>query len=257
MKKLHLTVLVIILSVLFTNCTSEFYEPLDSLEEIQETSDEITDDTVVPDNTGDTADTGENTDSTDNNTDSADNGDNPFDGMVTYYGDVEPILNQLCIACHGPVDPEDHFDISTYEKAKDEIEDIIKEIEEDGDDIMPPSGRMGENLIQLIKDWETDGLLDGDPNAADDSGNTSGYYTYVADIQPILNQECTACHGTTNPAGGLDISTFALTISNIDILIARIDLQTGQNGIMPTNGRMDEIKIQKIKEWNALGLPEQ
>lgn len=254
MKKVRPTVIALILSVLFLNCTSEFYEPIDPIEDGQETSDGNNESTADPENPGDIVDTVENTDSPDNNTDNA---DSPFAGKITYYGDVEPILNQLCIACHGTINPDDGFDISTYEKAKNEIQDIIEEIQEDGDDIMPPSGRMEQNLIQLIKDWRTDGLLDGDPNAADDTGSIDGNYTYIDDIQSIFNQECTACHGATNPVAGFDMSTYAKTIDNIDIILARIDLQTGQNGIMPPNGRMSEIKIQKFKDWIDLGSPEQ
>ena len=233
MKKINLKIIAISFMVIFTGCTSDYYQPIDP-----------PDDSVI------------NSDNTDDTTGN-DNSTDPNAGKVTYYGDVKPILSQLCVSCHGPVDPKDDFDISTYEKAKNEIDEIIEEIQEDGDDIMPPSGRMAENLIQLIKDWKSDGLLEGDSNAGDNTGNTSGNYTYVVDIKPILDQECTACHGATNPAAGLDISTYTKTTNNIDKIITSIDLQTGQNGIMPPNGRMAEIKIQKIKDWKASGMKEQ
>ena len=236
MKTIRITLMAIFLSVLFTGCTTDLYEPIVPTDDTQETIDGNNDSSGDPGNNS---------------------GNSNSEGKITYYGNVKSILNQLCISCHGPIDPKDHFDISTYEKAKKEIDEIIEEIQEDGDDIMPPSGRMAENLIQIIKDWETDGLLEGDPNSGNDNGNTSGNYSYVADIKLILDQECTACHGATSPAAGFDISSYAKTTNNIDLIITRIDLQNGQNGIMPTSGRMAEIKIQKIKDWKAQGMNEQ
>ena len=80
--------------------------------------------------------------------------------------------------------------------------------------------------------------------------------TYNNSVKAILTQECISCHGSINPSGGLDISTYTKTINNIGSIINRIDLQTGQSGIMPTSGRMSEIKINTMKAWQSQGLPE-
>ena len=221
MKKI---IFLLIISISFSQCVYDDYEPID--------------------------------------TDASDNTDGDTDGTTsdktTYLGHVKPILNQLCVSCHGPVDPEDDLDISTYSKAKAEINDIIEEMDKSSsdEDIMPPSGRV-DDAIAIVKKWKTDGLLEGEETDSSGGGNADGNITYTTDIKAILEQECTACHGTTNPSGGLGLTTYTDAKNSIASIINRIDLQTGQTGIMPTAGRMSEDKIQKFKDWQTQGLLEQ
>ena len=59
-----------------------------------------------------------------------------------------------------------------------------------------------------------------------------------------------------NPSAGFDISTFTKAKNNMNAILSRIDLQTGQVGIMPTSGRMTETTIQTFKNWETQGLAE-
>lgn len=239
--KINLFLWVIFLSLL-TSCVYDDYTPIDTTATDSTPAGDTNSD-PNPDTGGDNADTG---------------GTDPYAGKITYHGHAKFIINQQCVSCHGPDDPEDDLDLSTYEKAKSQITKILKAIDLDPGEssIMPPSGKMDNAFIQTLKDWQSDGLLEGDPNGGNND-NTSGTYTYVADIATIMTQECTACHSNTNPAGGLSLTNYSLTANNIDVIIGRIDLQTGQTGIMPPAGRMAEIKIQIIKDWKTQGLTEQ
>lgn len=232
MKKI---IFLLAVSLTFSQCVYDDYEPIDNTSS--------TTDTTGSDN-GSGTNTGTGTGSNTSN-------------KITYLGHVKPILNQLCISCHGSVDPEDDLDISTYSKAKSKIDKIIKAMDKkNGDsDVMPPSGRADENLIQTIKDWKTDGLLEGEETTTG-GGNADGNITYNTDIKSLLEQDCTACHGASNPSGGLNLTTYTLAKTNINSIIARIDLQNGQTGIMPPAGRMSEAKIQAYKDWLAQGLLE-
>ncbi len=138
----------------------------------------------------------------------------------------------------------------------DDLPDIESMQEDDEeDDIMPPSGSVSNDIIQTIVYWKQDGLREGQASP-DDPGNTDGSFTYTDDIKSIIDQECIACHGATGAAAGFDISTYQKAVSQIDLILARIDLQTGQNGVMPVAGRMAEEKITAFVEWKAQGLPE-
>ena len=90
-----------------------------------------------------------------------------------------------------------------------------------------------------------------------DTNTPTGTVTYTANVQAILSQQCTSCHGSVNPSAGLDLSSYTRAKSNVDKIISRIDLQTGQSGIMPPSGRMAESYIQTIKNWKTQGLLEQ
>ena len=225
----------------------------------------VYDDYMPIDQTGGTdtsADTGSSTSGSDNT--GTTGGDTTGTGdtgnastKVTYYGDAKAILDQMCISCHNATKHEEGVDLSTYATAKNNINKILESIQESGDDIMPPSGKMADNLIQTLKNWKTDGLLEGDPNATGTTpGNTTGNYTYTADIKVVLDQQCNACHGSSNPSAGLNLTTYTLVTANIDKIISRIDLQTGQAGIMPPSGRMAETKIQMFKDWKTQSMPQ-
>ena len=184
---------------------------------------------------------------------------NPYAGFITYEVDVKPIMNQLCVACHNANLKEDGVDLSSYYLTKVQFDDILKSMqEEEGeDDIMPPSGRVDDTIIETLILWKADGLLEGEAPPEDpDSGISDGNYTYTEDIAAIINDYCIVCHGASSPDAGYDISTYQKTVDQINIFIERIDLQTGQAGVMPPAGRMDEEIIQKIKDWVDQGMPE-
>lgn len=182
----------------------------------------------------------------------------PYTGLITYEVDVKPILTQLCVACHNATRHEDGVDLSSFSLAKAQIDDIIESMleEEDDDDLMPPSGRVDDAIIETLILWKIDGLLQGQEPVNPDSGPSDGNYSYAANISALIDENCILCHGASSPAAGFDISTYQKTVDQIDIFLQRIDLQTGQAGVMPPAGRMDESVIQMIKDWVEQGMPE-
>ena len=109
--------------------------------------------------------------------------------------------------------------------------------------------------VILFTSCTNDSLDDLTPSGT--NNNTSGTITYNANVKSILSQQCVSCHGSVNPSGNLNISTYTTAKNNINKIISRIDLQTGQSGIMPPSGRMAENNIQVIKDWKTQGLLEQ
>ena len=192
---------------------------------------------------------------------------------TTYIKDVQPLLNQLCMQCHSSTNPKEGFDISTYSLAKNRVDKIINSMTGQYEEIMPPSGRVSNDIIQTIKNWKSDGLLEGQ-TASTGTGTgtgstgtgstgtgstgtgtgTTANVTYTNDIQPILAQQCTACHGASNPSAGLSLTSYTSTKAAIAKIISRISLLNGQTGIMPPAGRMSDANIQKFKDWNTQGL---
>ena len=247
MKKLVIArICFICLFIFHFSCTSD-YPSMDDNDPIGIYDDASAD----PEGNG----TGDSNDSTNPTDPPANSEEDPDAGYVTYYRDVEPLLNQLCVACHNASVHEDGIDLSNFELAKSQVDDIIESMQEEEDDVMPPDGRAADDIIQTFVYWKNDGLREGQPDSADPV-NPDGTYTYTGDIKSIIDQECIACHGATNTAAGYDISTYEKTVSQITLLLERIDLQTGQAGVMPVAGRMSEEKIQAFKDWMDQGMPE-
>ena len=255
MKKLLFFQGVLIVA-LALSCTSDYsFLEEELMEEVNNSPDNSESDSNTNDATDETTDDPSSSDGTTDDSATSD----PFAGLVTYEADVKPILNQLCVACHNATLHEDGVDLSSYSLAKAEIDDIIESMQEDEDedDLMPPSGRVDNSIIETLISWKIDGLIQGQATPDyPDLGSSDGNYTYTADIMAIIDQYCILCHGETSPSGGYDISTYQRTVDQMGIFLARIDRQSGQAGVMPPAGRMDEAIIQMIKDWVDQGMPE-
>jgi len=92
-----------------------------------------------------------------------------------------------------------------------------------------------------------------------------GAPSFAADVLPILQAQCAACHGSM---GGWDASSFDAVMTtgnhapvvipgNVEgSLLAQKILGTHSEGlIMPPSGRMGEAEIQVILDWIAEGAP--
>lgn len=105
-------------------------------------------------------------------------------------------------------------------------------------------------FMLLASCTEEDSISLSDPN----QNQNSGTVTYTVNVKSIIDGNCVSCHGASNPSAGFNISTYANSKNSINAIIDRVDLQTGQPGVMPPSGRMPESKIQILKDWQTQGL---
>lgn len=85
--------------------------------------------------------------------------------LVTFVNDVQPIINNNCILCHAnPPENGAPMPLLTYEHVKEAVQnrDLINRISsEDLGFLMPFGGpRLPQNLIDIIIQWEVNGLLE-------------------------------------------------------------------------------------------------
>lgn len=83
-------------------------------------------------------------------------------GKVTYNANAKSIIDQNCIGCHssgGSLIP-----LETYDQVKDAMTntDLLDRIQRQNGTpgIMPRAGRMPQDKINTILQWNTDGLLE-------------------------------------------------------------------------------------------------
>lgn len=85
--------------------------------------------------------------------------------FVTYESEIKSIIDNNCIACHNnpPVNGAP-MSLITYDDVKDAVEnrDLIERISSmDSGFLMPFGGpRLPQNLIDLVVQWEEEGLLE-------------------------------------------------------------------------------------------------
>ncbi|WP_281233863.1 cytochrome c [Flavobacterium gelatinilyticum] len=109
------------------------------------------------------------------------------------------------------------------------------------------------DTYQEIETPPTTGTPDPDPNP-----EPATAVTYTKNVKSIIDANCIGCHQSGRSAGFRPLTTYAevkAAVENANLL-GRIQLQTGQQGIMPQGGRMSQTNIDLIVKWNTDGLKE-
>lgn len=88
----------------------------------------------------------------------------PVIEQVQYTQHIKPIIEDNCIECHNPTGVSSFLPLTNYTEVKTAVEEtnLLERIQlqngEDGQ--MPQTGRMPQNLINLILQWNEQGLLE-------------------------------------------------------------------------------------------------
>ena len=84
----------------------------------------------------------------------------PVEDKITYTANIKSIINGNCNSCHGsPVTNGAPMSLTDYNSVKTAVQsqNLISLVE---NGFMPPAGNLTATQIQLIKDWQADGLLE-------------------------------------------------------------------------------------------------
>ena len=87
-----------------------------------------------------------------------------IEGDVTYNANVKTIINVNCVSCHSAGGSASFRPLGNYAKVVDAVQNaglldrIQRQNGEDG--IMPQTGRMPQSTIDIIVEWDNDGLLE-------------------------------------------------------------------------------------------------
>lgn len=83
---------------------------------------------------------------------------------VTYNGNAKAIIDANCISCHADGGSASFRPLTTYAEVKDAVQNagLLNRIQlQNGEDgIMPQTGRMPQGNIDIILQWDADGLLE-------------------------------------------------------------------------------------------------
>ena len=85
----------------------------------------------------------------------------PITKTITYNDDVQTIMYNNCITCHGGVAPSAGLALNNYQDVKHAAQNgsLISRMN-NSTAPMPPNGLVSPELRQIIDKWKTDGFLE-------------------------------------------------------------------------------------------------
>ncbi|AWH84163.1 hypothetical protein HYN59_03115 [Flavobacterium album] len=85
-----------------------------------------------------------------------------IEGPVTYQQYIQPIIAANCLSCHGSGGVSEFRPLGTYNELKDAVQNtnLLQRIQRQNGEpgVMPQTGRMPQDKINLILQWNADGL---------------------------------------------------------------------------------------------------
>jgi hypothetical protein len=122
-----------------------------------------------------------------------------------------------------------------------------------GEQKMPRNGQMTVNEEGLIYYWIQQGALDNKCETPCDSSHV----TYDSAIVIITQSWCTTCHGASNPANGLSLTTYEEVKASVNSgrLMGAIRQENGYYA-MPKGSQLSPCDIAIFQKWINLGMPQ-
>lgn len=193
---------------------------------------------------------------------------NPCDPEVIYFEkDILPILKGNCAfsGCHDAASASDGVILDNYDdvistgevKAFDLGDSELYEVitENDPDKVMPPTGKLDNETINLIAQW----ILQGAQNLkCDEEGDCeTANVSYDGFVKGVFATSCNGCHSTAAAFGGVILDNYnnVLTQVNNGKLYGSINWDQGFSRMPQGQDQLDQCSIDKIKSWIDDGAP--
>lgn len=86
---------------------------------------------------------------------------NPIDKIIKFDPDVQNVVFNHCVTCHGGSAPSAGLDLTNYQNVRFSTENgkLLNRIN-DSSSPMPPNGLLSPEMRQLIDKWVEDGFLE-------------------------------------------------------------------------------------------------
>lgn len=82
--------------------------------------------------------------------------------------------------------------------------------------------------------------------------------TYSSSVEPILQESCLGCHGTSydSNGGGIDLRTYANAKSRIDGIIGSTSGDPDYEEMPKNSAPLSDCKISVFQTWKSNGFPQ-
>jgi mono/diheme cytochrome c family protein len=174
-----------------------------------------------------------------------------------YSRDIQPVLSSHCAmtGCHDAGTHAGEYVFYSYTSTMGAVHPgspstskLYQVLFSSGEEKMPPSSKPQLTTAQIdsISKWISYGALDQTCAIACDTINP---VTFSGTIWPIMQSNCTGCHGGTSPSGGITISGY----SDVSALAASGTLMNAITGKgvprMPLGGPFTTCQIRQFQIW--------
>jgi len=79
--------------------------------------------------------------------------------------------------------------------------------------------------------------------------------SYSADIVPILSQNCTGCHNSSNASGGYNLTTHANVSSGANTILKSMRHSSGTAKMPQGSAQLPSTTVDKFDCWIQQGMP--
>jgi uncharacterized membrane protein len=79
--------------------------------------------------------------------------------------------------------------------------------------------------------------------------------SYANDIVPMMTQNCTSCHNSSNASGGYNLTTHANVSNNASIVLNSMRHQNGATPMPQGSSQLPSTTIDKFDCWIQQGKP--
>ncbi len=189
--------------------------------------------------------------------------ENPCDTNIIYFNkDVLPLLKGNCAysGCHDAATASDGVILDNYEAvistgevspfnlSESELYEVL--IDDDPEDVMPPSGKLDNDQIALIASWILQGAdnLNCDEFIGECNTENVSYELFVAEV---FKTQCNGCHDSNVASGGIITDNYESVKSIVDSgrLFGTINWDNGFSNMPKNQEKLDSCTIVKIKSW--------
>lgn len=186
---------------------------------------------------------------------------------VYFQNSVLPLLTTNCTmsGCHDAASNQDGVTLTSYQSvmnsgiidpgnaSNSDLFDVITET--DPDKIMPPPpySPLSPSQITTINNWINQGANNNSCTSGCDTTNV----TYSGSIAPLLSAKCTGCHGSINPQGNINLTTYTnvYSLATSGTLYGAVDHQPNYARMPPSGSKLPQCELDMIRIWIQNGAP--
>lgn len=184
---------------------------------------------------------------------------------VYFQNTILPLLVANCAyaGCHSGSNPPKGVLLTDYQSViqtadvragrpdNSDLYEVISETDPNKRMPPPPSSRLSEQDIALVRKWIQQGATN---NVCTDCDTTA--IRYAATIQPLLDANCGGCHNNNTQNGGLALTNHSQVVQAVNTRFL-FESSTHQNGFkpMPPGGKMPDCNTTQLRLWIADGMP--
>ncbi len=184
---------------------------------------------------------------------------------VYFTNTILPLINSTCgkSGCHGSVN-RGAFSLTSYSRIVSQLgtvnrlnnalQDMAeKKRDRPSLDYTPPTA----DQMALLKTWINQGAKNNTCNGCDTT-----QFTFVANVQPVLNTYCLGCHNGTSASAGVDLSSHTAITTELTTYPGRLlgsikwtAPYTGSKQMPQGGSKLPDCYITQIKKWIDAGAP--